>query len=66
MAKDTDIGEYTSTKEGFVYVIDGEGIFNLDGKDISIGPGILIQMDRNAKHSIIAQENTSFLLFLTK
>ena len=65
MAKGTKISEHTSTKEGYVYVIEGKGIFNLEGKDIIMLHGVLINLTRNAKHSLIAEENTSFLLFLT-
>lgn len=64
MAKDTEIGEHTSTKQGFIYVIEGKGIFNLEGEDIAMESGKLILMKENAKHSIKAEENTSFLLSL--
>jgi nitric oxide dioxygenase len=64
MAKGTDISEHTSTKQGFVYVIEGNGIFNLEGKDITMSPGIFIYMNENAIHSLKAKENTSFMLVL--
>ena len=64
MAKNTDISEHTSTRMGFVYVIEGNGIFNLEGKDIIMKKGVLINMKENAKHSLKAIENTSFLLTL--
>ncbi len=65
MAKGTDISEHTSTKQGFVYVIEGDGIFNLEGKDIAMSPGVFIYMEENAVHSLKANENTSFILVLT-
>jgi len=64
MAKGSEIGEHTSTKEGFIYVIEGKGIFNLKGKDITMSNGILINMNKNDIHSLKAEENTSFLLLL--
>ena len=64
MAKNTDISEHTSTKSGTVYVIEGNGIFNLQGKEIEMKPGVLIHMKENAIHSLKAIENTSFLLTL--
>ena len=64
MAKATDIGEHTSTKQGFIYVLEGKGIFNLEGEDIVMEPGISIFMKENAKHSLKSEENTSFLLVL--
>ena len=64
MAAGTSMSEHTSTKEGFVYVIEGKGIFNLEGKDIEMKPGVYIFMNSNAKHSLQAEEDTSFLLSL--
>ena len=64
MAKGTEISEHTSTKSGTVYVVEGKGTFNLAGKNIAMLPGILIYMERNAVHSLNADENTSFILTL--
>ena len=64
MAKGSEISEHTSKKQGFVYVIEGKGIFNLEGEDIEMKPSVLIFMEENAVHSLKADENTSFLLFL--
>ncbi len=65
MAKGTEISEHTSTKKGFVYVIEGDGLFTLEGKDIGMLPGVFIYMKEHAVHSLKADENTSFLLVLT-
>lgn len=64
MAAGTDITEHTSTKEGFVYVIEGKGVFNLAGVEIIMRPGVFIKMDKGAPHSLKADENTSFILTL--
>ena len=64
MAKDTDISEHTSTKSGFIYVVEGNGIFNLEGKDIKMIEGVSIFMKEDAVHSLKAKENTSFMLIL--
>lgn len=64
MAEGTEISEHTSTKEGFVYVIEGEGIFNLEGKEIEMSSGVFISLKKNAGHFLKAKKNTSFLLFL--
>lgn len=64
MAQGTEISEHTSTKQGFVYVIEGDGVFTLEGKEIKMLPGVFIQMEQNMVHWIKAQENTSFLLAL--
>jgi len=64
MASKTEISEHTSTKQGMVYVIEGQGTFNLEGKDIEMKKGVFIHMKENAKHSLKAKEHTSFLLIL--
>ena len=64
MAGGTEISEHTSTKEGFVYVIEGKGTFMLNVKKIHMAPGTFIHMGRNAVHSLKAEENTSFMLAL--
>ena len=66
MASGTEIGEHTSTKSGFVYVVDGKGLFNFGGEDIEMAAGVFIPMAENAVHSLKAEENTSFLLVLNK
>jgi quercetin dioxygenase-like cupin family protein len=65
MAEGTEISEHTSTKRGFVYIIEGKGIFNLAGKDIEMLPGVFIQMEENMVHWLKAEQNTSFLLVLS-
>lgn len=64
MAEGTDISSHTSTKQGFVYVIEGDGIFTLEGNDIPMEAGRYIYLEENAVHSLKAIKNTSFLLVL--
>jgi len=64
MAKGAEMSEHTSTKEGFVYVLEGKGNFVVKGEKIQMLPGTLIFMEKNAKHSLMAEKNTSFLLSL--
>lgn len=64
MSGGTEISEHTSTKEGFLIVLEGEGTFNLEGEDISMKPGIFIFIEKNAAHSLKADENTAFILSL--
>ncbi len=65
MAKGTEIGEHTSTKPGFVYVVEGEGVFTLEKEEIKMLPGVFIFMDANKVHKLKAEENTAFLLILS-
>ena len=65
MSKGSELSEHTSTKEGFVLVIEGEGIFTLKGKKIKMIKNVLIHMNKKEVHSLKANKNTSFLLILT-
>jgi len=64
MAAGTEISEHTSTKQGFVYVVEGKGIFYLEGKGVEMKEGVFIYIKENAVHSLKADENTSFILVL--
>lgn len=64
MAEGTELSEHTSTRQGTVYVVEGKGVFNLEGEDIAMVPGVLIYMKANMRHSLKAEENTSFILSL--
>jgi len=66
MADGTEIGEHTSTKQGYVYVLEGNGIFNLEGESIEMKEGVFIFMKENAVHSLSAEKNISFILSLIK
>lgn len=64
MAGATEISEHTSTKQGFIFVVEGKGVFNLNGEDIIMSSGVFIRLEENIVHSIKAEEDTSFLLSL--
>lgn len=64
MAKGTEISPHTSTKEGIIYTIEGDGVFNLDGKDIKMSDGVIIHMKKDMIHSLKADKDLSFLLLL--
>lgn len=64
MAKGTVISEHTSTRKGIVYAVEGKGIFNLEGEEITLAPEVFIFMRENAVHSLKAEENLTFILYL--
>ena len=64
MAKGSALGVHTSTKSGFIYILEGKGIFILKGKKIKMESGVFIFMNENDIHSLNAELNTSFLLSL--
>lgn len=65
MASKTDISDHTAKKSGFVYVIEGEGDFTLEGNKIKMLPGIIIRLKKDQVHSLSAEKNTSFILCLS-
>lgn len=64
MAKGAMMSEHTSKKEGVIYILEGDGIFTLEGKEIKMIPGTIIHMKKNAVHSLFAKKNTCFVLIL--
>ena len=64
MAKGSTLSEHTSTREGIVHILEGEGLFTLEGKEIDMLPGIFIYMKKNAVHALKVTENTVFVLIL--
>lgn len=64
MAKNSEMSEHTSSRQSFIYVIEGKGVFVLGGKNIKMTKGVFIYMKKNAKHSLKAKVNTSFILTL--
>jgi len=64
LAKGAELTEHTSTKAGQVFVLEGEGIFILAGEKIKMRKGVFIALPAAARHSLKAEDNTAFILFL--
>jgi len=66
LAKGSEITDHTSTREGFIYVVEGEGTFNLAGEEIAMIPGKFIYLSKNIVHSLSVKSDLTFLLSLCK
>ncbi|WP_414544570.1 cupin domain-containing protein [Nostoc sp. CCY0012] len=66
LAATTEISEHTSTRNATVNVLEGKGVLNLSGEDITLEPGVFIFMPANAPHALKAEENLAFLLTLSE
>lgn len=66
LAAETEISEHTSTRNATVNVLAGKGILTLEGKEISLAPGVFVFMKANAPHALKAEENLAFLLTLSE
>lgn len=64
MHKGTEMSEHTSAREGFVYVLEGKGIFTLQKEKILMKKGVLIHLEKDAIHALKADQNMSFMLYL--
>lgn len=64
MAKGTKLSEHATPRDGVIFVLEGKGIFNLEGAEMPFHPGVVIRLKKKAVHSIRAEDNTSFLLHL--
>ncbi|MEK6951894.1 MAG: cupin domain-containing protein [Nanoarchaeota archaeon] len=64
LGESTEITEHTSTRQGFVFVLEGDGVFNLEGEEIKIKSGVMIFLKKKVVHSIKANKDTSFILSL--
>lgn len=60
------IPEHTSSRNAIVTVIEGQGNLNLEGRDISLIPGVLVFMPANAPHALQADTNLAFTLTLSE
>lgn len=65
LSSGTSIDTHTSSKNGGVLVLEGNGVFLLEDKEIKLEPGVFIFMPANAKHSLKADKNLAILLSLT-
>lgn len=64
LSEGTEITEHTSTRQGFVFVLEGDGIFKLESEEIKMKSNVMIFLKKNLVHSIKANKNTSFILCL--
>lgn len=60
------VAEHTNPRNATVNVIEGEGILTLEGKDISLKPGVFIFIPANAPHAVQSSTELAFLLTLSE
>ena len=66
LASGTEISEHTSTRNATVNVIEGRGILTLEGRNITLEPGVFVFMPANAPHALKTEESLAFLLTLSE
>lgn len=60
--KDEEIGTHDSTGDAMVTVLEGTGLFTVDGKDYVLNQGETLIMPANKPHSVFAKEAFKMLL----
>jgi nitric oxide dioxygenase len=66
LAGGTKIDEHSSPRNAVITVVEGTGNLNLEGKDITLSPGVFVFMPANAPHAVQARENLAFVLALSE
>jgi quercetin dioxygenase-like cupin family protein len=57
----TCLQKHTSAYDGFITVVEGQGLFILDDQEVLLEPGVFIAMPANAPHAVQADTNLAFL-----
>jgi quercetin dioxygenase-like cupin family protein len=64
--KNQRLSEHTAPYHAVVQVVDGKGIFTIDGKDIEAAAGQLLIMPANVPHAVYAAEKFKMLLTMIR
>ena len=60
------IAEHTNPRNATVNVIEGQGLFMLEDKELVLEAGVFIFIPAAARHAITAETNLAFLLTLSE
>jgi quercetin dioxygenase-like cupin family protein len=60
------LSEHTAPYHATVQVIDGKGVFTIDGKDIQAAAGQILIMPANIPHAVYASEKFKMLLIMIR
>ncbi|MEJ6484730.1 cupin domain-containing protein [Nostoc punctiforme UO1] len=57
----TKLPEHTASRHISVTVIEGRGLLTLQGREITLQPGVFVYLPANTPHALNALENLAFL-----
>ncbi len=60
------LSEHTAPFDALVYIVDGEGVITVAGKEFTLGAGEMIVMPANKRHSLKAVNRFKMLLVMIK
>lgn len=56
------LSTHTTPADAFVYVLEGEAVVEINGREAEVGPGEAIVMPANAPHAVAAKTGFKMLL----
>lgn len=60
------LSEHTTPHEALAHVIEGEGVFYLDGRQHKVRRGQLLHLPANVSHAVVAEESFKMILTMIK
>lgn len=64
--KGQSLSEHTAPYHATVQIIDGAGIFTIDGRDIEASAGQILIMPANIRHAVTANQKFKMLLTMIR
>ncbi|MEH2333785.1 cupin domain-containing protein [Nostoc sp.] len=61
LTANTEIPEHVASRNISVTVIEGRGVLTLEGREITLQPGVFVYIPANIPHVLRALENLAFL-----
>jgi quercetin dioxygenase-like cupin family protein len=62
--KGESLSEHSAPLDAIVNIIDGEGLFTIGGKEITVGEGQILIMPANVPHSVKAAKRFKMMLIM--
>ena len=60
------VSTHTAPGDAMVQVLDGEATINIDGKEMTAGPGEVVVMPANVPHAVTAEKRFKMILTVVK
>ncbi|MBD2104566.1 cupin domain-containing protein [Leptolyngbya sp. FACHB-261] len=57
----TELAEHATTRDVSITVIEGQGTLTLEGREVTLEPGVFVFMPANTPHALQASTNLAFL-----
>ncbi len=61
LTADTQMPEHSASRNVSITVIEGRGVLTLEGREISLQPGVFVYIPAKTPHALLALENLAFL-----